>query len=133
MIKTKYVTSDETEFDKEEHAIYHEKNTSIPERTLKFYGHSDDCKEIEGTKKGEPDEFYLGHVEVIGPTGLGFQVFMKHVNPGVWMIGLAPLEEDADCPVWPLSWSIEGYSMVLEMEVPTGTRVYQKGGDEDGE
>ncbi len=43
--------------------------------------------------------------------------------PGGWMVGIQQLEEDEPLPAWPMRWSWEGYSVILEIDAPEGVTV----------
>ena len=45
--------------------------------------------------------------------------------PGCWAIGLMQLNEDVALPDWPMRWSNNAYSIVLDIDVPEGARVEQ--------
>lgn len=96
-------------------------------RTLKFYGHSDDCFEIDGTTRDEPDEIgcFDGSVTVtlIDANGDGLQVvgsYAKPHNTGTWMFGISLLDEDKPLPSWPIRFSTfeNNYSPLVEIDVP---------------
>lgn len=99
-------------------------------RTLKFYGCSDDLFEIEGTKRGEPDEIGEGAVEVVyGDAGVRVWAIYAHGETATWMIGIEPLDEDIPIPDWPIRMSLggRGYSAEIAMDVPDGATVRQVG------
>jgi len=89
-------------------------------RTLKFYGASDDLFEIEGTIKDEPDEIGCYNrsaaVKVYDRLGNGLIVAGIYINPGVWAIGIAPMDEDQPLPGWPHAYSRD--SALLTIEAP---------------
>lgn len=93
-------------------------------RVLKFYGASDDLFEIEGTTKGEPEEIGCydrpGAVKVYDRQGNGLIVTGLYIDPGVWSIGIAPMEENQPLPGWPHSYgpSARGYSALLTIDAP---------------
>lgn len=91
-------------------------------RTLKFWGASDDLFEIEGSRGGEPSEVdERDVVRVCDKMGNGLQVVANYIDPGVWSIGVAPLNEDQPIPAWPMSWRLEEsrrYSAELTIEAP---------------
>ena len=91
-------------------------------RILKFWGASDDLFEIEGSAKGEPNEVDERDViRVYDRQGNGLQVVANYIDPGVWAIGIAPLDEDQAIPAWPMTWRLEAsrqYSAQLTLEAP---------------
>lgn len=100
---------------------------ATPFRHLFFYGASDDNFEVgiaNGKhRKGEPDEVdcYRGNVvvQLIDPTnGNAMLVIGEYINPGVWMIGVAPNDEDAPLPPWPMHYEFENYTAKLNIYVP---------------
>lgn len=101
-------------------------------KTLKFYGHSDDCFEIDGTGKGEPDEigcFDKGVAVKVANDHAGLLV-VGHYAPkatevGTWMIGISLLDEGIKLPDWPIRFGTYSneYSPLLEIDVPDDVRV----------
>ena len=110
-------------------------------RTLKLYGASDDLFEIEGTRRGEPDE--IGCFDQMeGPPAVLLQstseggrlVVIASYAPGqgkkapaTWAIGLAPADENVPLPSWPMRWALggRGYTTELQIDVPDDTTVEQ--------
>jgi hypothetical protein len=103
-------------------------------RTLKFYGASDDLFEIEGTKRGEPDEIGCyaskGVFVKVANEHAGCFVAAQYGTDGIanvpaWMIGVQPLEEGIPIPDWSLriGTADNGYSTLLTMEVPDDVQV----------
>ena len=112
----------------------------LPARTLRIYGHSDDLVEMEGTDRqsGEPDEITAGErgeaaVRITAKDSAGetqgltvvAEYDYKGLGVGCWLIGIVQLGEAAALPGWPMRWSNEEYTPVLELDVPEGTRVVQ--------
>jgi hypothetical protein len=108
-------------------------------RNLKFYGASDDLFEVEGTTGTEPNEIgcygRIPAVKVCNDHGGMIVVAIYDADslppdmPECWTIGICPLDEDVPLPGWPMKWSAQGYSTVLEMEVPDDVRVTEIGVD----
>jgi len=96
-------------------------------RLLKFYGASDDLFEIDGTAEDEPDERDPGTVEIKDIDGSGLRVHCDYGIAGnaCWMVGVAPMDEDAPIPDWPMSFRLggRGYSAELTMKVPDTAKV----------
>ena len=97
-------------------------------KTLRFIGHSDDTfgeygltnDDYDNCASGEGIEF-LVHSEACNER----LVVVGHYcnsdnNKGTWMIGLRQEEEEDDsaATVWPLRWTTEDYSMILEIDAP---------------
>lgn len=38
----------------------------------------------------------------------------------MWSVGIAPIEDDDPVPPWPMRWSFDGYSTVLEIDFSDG-------------
>ena len=95
-------------------------------RMLRFYGASDDLFEIEGTRKGEPDEIGCWHrqaiVKVKADDDAGLYVFGTYAPGDVacWVIGIMNLDDGIDIPIWPMRFetSERKYSPVLVIEAP---------------
>ena len=104
-------------------------------RTLKFYGASDDLFEVEGTKRGEPDEIgafdCAVSVEVSSDlhTGLIVTGLYSPADNGCWMIGISQLDEDVPLPEWAQHFRVgaRGYSAELTLEVPDDVSVSHRG------
>lgn len=103
---------------------------------LKFYGHSDDVFVEQATQQETYDlgdgtcAFKVCDNRAPEP-GRGLNVQICYVVgryaagdlAGCWTIGLCQFDEDVALPDWPMKWGHEGYSVVLEIEVPEGTTV----------
>lgn len=99
-------------------------------RKLKFYGASDDLFEIEGHKKGEPDEIgcYDEPCAVRISTPSEGLIIVGNYNggqnmPGTWAMGISQVEEDVPLPSWPITFTSKGYSIILEIEVPDDAKI----------
>lgn len=97
-------------------------------RTVKFYGESDDLFEIDGAKRGEPDEISPGAVKVANDHGGLIVVadYARGTTPGAsWVLGISLIDEDVPLPGWPMRWSTHknGYSPLLEIDVPDDVRI----------
>lgn len=94
-------------------------------RTLRFEGYSDDTfgwtgddgtgDDHDGCASGSVRVYLIqkdGHrMLVTGAYGKG---------SGCWAVGIAPAEEGDSLPPWPMRWSFEGYSTILEIDAPDG-------------
>ena len=105
------------------------------ERTLSFYGHSDDLLEIDGTIKGEPNE--VGCYDDTAAVSIrtedeGLIITATYApratDVGCWSLGVSPLDELVAIPAWPITWKLadNGYSAVLTLMAPLGARVAQQ-------
>lgn len=100
---------------------------------VEFRGHSDDTfgYEFVGTRRGDDhDDCANGKVRawrVLDPTGAGVLVVGAYnkVLPGVWFVGIAPLDEDVPLPQWAMDgkWRAENYTTVLRLELPDGSTI----------
>ena len=50
-------------------------------------------------------------------------IYAPHNVSGTWAIGIAPAEEDETIPDWPMTWSFQRYTTVLEVELPEGFEI----------
>ena len=102
---------------------------------LHFWGHSDDCIEVEGDLEG-CDEYYANQDDqatfvVRMPDGEAFGVTAIYTPGGTWSFTpFLGMERDrTEAPTMPLYGRIEinenGYSLDLVLEVPKGTVVEQ--------
>lgn len=95
-------------------------------RTLRFFGASDDCFEVEGFRKGEPDEVNcwedVAIISVRAPSGEALIVTgeFDQANTGTWTIGITNYNEDTPIPAWPIRFENgrASYSPVLVLEAP---------------
>lgn len=95
-------------------------------KTIKFSGHSDDVLVVEGMSEAG-DEYYLPTngpivldlVHECSDGILPMKLTAGYITPGMWMIGLAPFDEDIPMPHWRTRWSFDGYTAVLEIDVPS--------------
>lgn len=89
-------------------------------KTLKFQGHSDDIfGEYNVIKDEEAAYDKLCRIQV----GDALIVHGLYVAGGVWMVGISQVDEDTSIPDWPMRWTSEKYSVVLEIDVPDETVV----------
>ena len=78
-------------------------------KLLKFYGYSDDTfGEYAATNYSSK-----GSMFVIGQ-------YARNNNP-CWDIAIGQADEDVPIPHWPMQFTAEGYSTVLEIVVPDDT------------
>lgn len=96
-------------------------------RLLKFYGSSDDLFEIEGGKRGEPNEISPSSCVRLfcDRTGLGMIVNATYApakGSPCWAIGICQIDEDKPLPDWDVKFTTGapsgGYSVVLNVEAP---------------
>ena len=69
---------------------------------------------------------------LIYPDGTGLTVCAAYVNPGTWMVGIAPLDEDNPIPDWGITLGASpdcAYSAGLTLTVPDGTTLTLKSGN----
>lgn len=95
-------------------------------QTLRIYGASDDCVELEGAID---DEFYVDGDDrwtglLTAPDGMRILVFAEYTR-GTWAVGAGSFDEDIPFPDWPVSIvpGANTYSAMLVIEVPVGTIV----------
>lgn len=102
-------------------------------RTLRFYGHSDDLMEINGTLIDEPSLVSVyetpGTVRVANDEAGLFvtALYQPNLACACWMIGIAPLDDNVPLPDWPMRWSAQRYTTVLEIDVPDDVRISEAG------
>ena len=94
-------------------------------KLLKFYGYSDDTfgeyavtnEDVDNCANGTPIQCRLdsskGSMFVIGQ-------YARNNNP-CWDIAIGQADEDVPIPHWPMQFTAEGYSTVLEIGVPDDT------------
>lgn len=106
-------------------------------RTLKFYGASDDLFEVHDSTGKETDEYPAYKPATVqvstngGSVGLYVTAHYAVAPCGCWTIGIAPIDEDQPLPGWPMRWRAEGYSTVLEIEVPADAIVTDQRSEDD--
>jgi hypothetical protein len=108
-------------------------------RVLEFFGSSDDnaCwyDRVDGKQK-HADEIgvydRMARIRVSNEHA-GLIVCMEYIDPGVWMVGVAQLEEDVGLPDWPFNISARGYTTVLEITVPPDVKVQDMDPKEEGD
>lgn len=96
---------------------------------LRISGASDDLVEFDGAIREEFDSYdraWSGTLQA--PDGAGLTIGAFYTDSGVWVIGVAPLEEDAAFPGWPMRFEkpAQGeasYSSVLVIDVPEGATI----------
>ena len=91
-------------------------------KTLKFNGYSDDIfgeyhisdVEVDNCASGKPIQCKIssseGELIVVGQ-------YNRNKN-GCWDVGISQVDEGVSIPCWPVRFSGEGYSAVLEIDVP---------------
>jgi len=109
-------------------------------KKLQFYGSSDDCFCVEGGGHDNEidncaDGSTMAYTVKQGDAGLIVTAqYAPEALPGVWTIGVAPLDEDVPIPDWPMRFGLaeRGYSSMLTIEVPEAVEVLAHGAkDED--
>ena len=86
---------------------------------LKIYGASDDLIEIEGTIPG-CDEY---NAERAYFQVAGLQIGIEFAGPGTWEIAVGQIDEDTPVTATDMRLSVDGYTMVLDLDVPDGSYV----------
>lgn len=91
-------------------------------KTLKFMGHSDDTFGEYGTTMDDIDNAGSGEpiqcvIEADG-TALIVTGQYDRIGTGTWDIGISLQDEDLSYPDWDMRISFEGYTTVLEIDVP---------------
>lgn len=99
-------------------------------KTLKFYGASDDLFELKCSDRALANEICNdGDGTVMGfhlkADDGELRVCAYYVDPGVWMIGVAPVEEGQPIPSWAIRLESPGasneapeYSAVIVVDAP---------------
>lgn len=90
---------------------------------VRISGASDDLIEIEGSVPG-CDEYNAEHAYF---QIAGLQLGVEYSGDGTWEIAVGMIDEDVPVTAADMRLSAEGYTMVLDMEVPPGahvTRIY---------
>lgn len=91
-------------------------------KKLKFMGHSDDTfgeygvtnDDIDNCGSGEP----IQCVVEAGNTALIVTGQYNRVGTGTWDIGISLKDEELSLPDWDIRVSFEGYTTVIEIDVP---------------
>lgn len=102
---------------------------TLPNHEVRFYGHSDDCFEIDGAVRDEVNE---GVFCIEDPAGqrINLVASWSWHSTGMWMLGLQAIEDDDQWPTWNMRWSKpQEESPTLAIDLPEGTtitRVYPK-------
>jgi hypothetical protein len=134
MVKQVFVARDGSQFDNEADALAHEKKISPGERTLVFSGHSDDVILIDNCHgQGRNEEVYSSPICVMESKENRVYVHVEYGKgrSGCWMVGIGPVDEDESMPEWANpKISFDGYTAVLEMDVPADVYVVIPGEDE---
>jgi hypothetical protein len=88
-------------------------------QTISFSGTSDDLIEVEGNVPGCDEynhEWATFHVA-------GLRVRVSYEEDGVWSVWAAQISEDVPVTATNVDLRAVGYSMVLTMDVPSGSYV----------
>lgn len=92
---------------------------------IRIYGSSDDNFCFEGRKGADEIDCFEKAAEIqIGTieTGGALIVRGEYVDPGVWTIGIRPLDEDIPFPIWPIQYELDRpYSPALIIDCPDDT------------
>ncbi len=114
-------------------------------KRVRFHGYSDDNFAYDEWKDGRwgggdeiGQETAAWVIEDFGNQGL--QVFgtyaPKEIDGGVWVVGVAPLDEDEQFPDWPMKFELHenGYSLALVIDLPDSAKIRpSKGSKPDSE
>lgn len=97
---------------------------------IKINGGSDDLVEVEGCTGG--DEFTYPSKgpwrgDLIAPNGESVRLHVFY--DGCWHVSVGQVAEEIQLPDWPMSFAQErsGYSVLLLIEAPDGTRLTNTG------
>lgn len=95
-------------------------------KLVRFYGHSDDCFEIEGAFNDEIGCYDKMAVvllkSAVAEERLAIVGLYSPHGAGTWTAAPALIEEDDDMPAWPIRFTRKHpYSLMLEIEVPDDT------------
>ena len=127
MPKPVFQAFDGTLFDTEDDAKAYERERQPGERTLVFWGHSDDVICIDNCY-GPKDNEEVYHSPILVTDADNHRVYI-HVEygkarTGCWMVGIGPVDEDEDLPEWAQpTIRFEGYTAMLELTVPADVYV----------
>lgn len=96
---------------------------------IEMYGASDDLVEVEGCKGADEFQHYKGiwRGDLVAPDGDSLRVHIFY--DGCWHVSAGQVDEEINFPDWPMSFRQEaaGYSVVLTIEAPDGTRLTNVG------
>ena len=98
-------------------------------KTIKFYGHSDDCIEIKGDAPGCDEYNGRFNTDMMPPFDLisaatksdSLRVFP--IYEGCWFFAVGHGEENGKLPDWAIRHSFTGYTNVLEIDCPDDIEV----------
>lgn len=90
--------------------------------TLKFCGFSDDTfgeysatnRDVDNCASGKPIQCKISS----GKDALFVVGQYDRNKNGCWDIGISQIDEDMPLPAWPMRFSAEGYTTILEIDVP---------------
>ncbi len=99
--------------------------------TLRFQGYSDDTAGCYWTATDghrndvDNDDCAAGSTRVfhVFDGAAEMAVTMQYGLASCWVVGIGPLNDDVPMPPWPMRWSFERYSAILEIDVPVGAHV----------
>lgn len=94
-------------------------------KTAKFYGASDDLIEVEGIRGADEFNVY-GDGPHMARFNLGGMMRIHAIYDGCWSFAVGMVDEEIPLPDWPVRLTSEGYSMVLEIDVPDTVKVFQE-------
>lgn len=97
---------------------------------IEAYGASDDLVEVEGCSGGDEFTHYNAGIwrgDLVAPDGGSLRLHIFY--DGCWHVAVGQVDEEFNFPNWPISFRQEaaGYSTVLTVEAPDGTRLTNVG------
>ena len=91
-------------------------------KTLKFMGYSDDTFGEYGTTNQDVDNCASGKPIQCMIEADGIEIYVtgqyNRIGTGTWDIGVSLLNDENTLPDWKMRMSFEGYTTVLEIDVP---------------
>lgn len=95
-------------------------------KTLKFHGYSDDSFGEYGLTETDHDNCASGAAITFQVSAEDKSVYVtgqySRCGSGCWSVSVEPADED-NLPDWPMRIYFEGYSTVIEIDVPDDTTV----------
>lgn len=92
-------------------------------QTAKFYGASDDLVEVEGVKGGDEFNVY-GDGPHMALFNLGGKMRVHAIYDGCWSFAVGMVDKAIPLPEWPVRVTSEGYTTVVEIDVPDDVKVF---------
>jgi len=116
MVKKMYIAEDGTQFENENEALEYERR-KYPNRTIMFYGHSDDIIMVSNDEKEMDEAYFSDEIKIITSDG---DLIVHPIYDGCWTFAFG-IENEEPAPIREIFYSRKhGYSFGVHIKLLVG-------------